>query len=70
MSRHISYRVDAFALKTGTTGKPVYKPALDAHADLFCIYGMVGILNWEWIEDVPDRQYGEQRIQELKRERR
>lgn len=58
MKHYIGYEVRAY---DGDKRVP------DDQAELFCIYGRVGIFNWEWIEDVPDRKYGEQRINELKR---
>jgi hypothetical protein len=69
MSKYIGYMVRAFAVRM-QDGKPVYKEVPDREAELFCIYGHIGILNWEWIEDVPTREYGERRIHHLRRENR
>jgi hypothetical protein len=63
MSRYIGYEVRAFAQRGERNGTPVYKRVSDDQAELFSIYGHVGIFQWEWIEDVPTREYGERRIQ-------
>lgn len=67
MKNYIAYQVRGGAQTGEENGEPVYRFVPDRQAELFSIYGMVGLLNWEWIEEVPDREYGERRIQHFKR---
>lgn len=57
--RYLNYEVRAFAHRRERGGELAYEEVPDEQADLFCIYGKVGIFQWEWVEDVPDRAYGE-----------
>jgi len=66
MSTYIGYEVRAFACRVDDNGKPIYHRVDDSQANLFAIYGHVGIFNWHWIEDVPDRKDGERRIKFLR----
>ena len=49
MSKHLRYEVRALAKKTGQMGMRYIKQVPDKDADLFSIYGKIGILNWEWL---------------------
>lgn len=65
MKEYIGYEVRAFAYKGAENGEPVYEQVPDEQADLFCVYGKTGQLQWEWVEDVPTRRYGEGRCKTL-----
>ncbi len=55
---YIDYQVRSFTQQAD--GKS--EPASDENANLFCIFGQLPDGSWEWIEDVPTRDFGKHRI--------
>jgi hypothetical protein len=55
---YIDYQVRSFAQQTDGTSEP----APDEEANLFCIFGKLQDGSWEWIADVPTRDFGQDRI--------